>query len=79
VVLISRLLSRAGVVGVGVVGGGEMIEGEMNAMAGLLLFFKHRRLARGCFGVDVDGIFEVRVRGMRDVYGALGPVVGRII
>lgn len=40
-VLMSRLLSRAGVVGVvgvGVVGGGEMVEGEMDVMAVLLLF-----------------------------------------
>lgn len=40
VVLISRLLSRAGVVDVDSVGGGEMIEGKTNAIAGFLLFFK---------------------------------------
>jgi hypothetical protein len=78
-VLISRLLSKAVVVGVDGFGGGEVIEGEINAMAGFLLFFKHWSLVRGCFGVDVDGIFELRVRGMRDVYGALGPMVGQIM
>jgi hypothetical protein len=81
--LISRLLLRAGVVGVdGVdgVGGGEMIEGELNAMADFLLFFKHWSLARGVLGWTWMAFLNCAFEecGMY-VYGALGPMVGQVM
>jgi hypothetical protein len=68
-----RWSPRAGVVDVGIVGGGGTIERELDAVvcSTLVLFLMHCAFARGCFGGGRGCIFGLRVRGMRDVYSAL--------